>query len=324
LDSDASKSGPAAGAFAPAGFPDEVAELESTPARRRRPALWGATIALAVVVVTALLVGNGGTTWTSNRVVLSQAATRTSGSGTARISGSGSFTLNGRTTKLLDVQGTENFGDKSAMLTVKVGPLTEHLRTVRGTSYLSVPGVDLPRGARWVSFGAADLKLDAAARASLGSQDPSSGLRYLSAVNGNPRVVDHNPLDGVDVTHYAFALDLKTLFRSMGNAARSANASGFGASIEQLGSLVDLSAVPGEAWIDTGGRVREFTLRFDFSSAGQHVTASDEFRFSHFGEPVHVSAPAPSDTIPFRDDPTFFADLGKAALGAGSSTPSIG
>ena len=324
MDSDESKSEPAAGAFAPAGFPSQFAELESTPAPRRRPALWGATIALAVVVVAALLVSSGGTTWASNRVVLSQAVTRTSGSGSARMSGSVSFTLNGRTSKLLDVKGAENFADKSSTLTMSVGGLSEELRSVRGTGYLSVPGVDLPRGAHWVSFSSADLKLDAAARASIGSQDPSSGLRFLSAVDGNPRAVDHNPLDGVAVTHYAFTLDLKTFFRKVGTATKSLNAPGFGASIEKLGSLIDLSSIPGEAWVDTGGRVRKFTLTFDITAAGQHATAIDEFRFSHFGEPVNVSAPAPSDTIPFRDDPTFFADIGKAALGADSFAPAVG
>jgi hypothetical protein len=66
----------------------EVAELQPTANRHRaRPALWGVGIALVIVVAAAVAISGGGTTWTSNRVVLSQAATRTAGAQTAQITG---------------------------------------------------------------------------------------------------------------------------------------------------------------------------------------------------------------------------------------------
>jgi len=268
------------------GLPAGVAELEPLPApRRRRPALWAASVAMVVVVVAAIAAGSGGTTWKSNRVVLSEAQARTTASGTARVTGTGTLTLNGVTRPLLQIEGQKDYANASTAMTLTVGSFTQNIRVVHGVTYLSVPGVRLPRNAHWITFTADDMKLSRAAAASVGSQDPSAGLDFLSGVSGNPRVVDHAPLDGIDVTHYAFTLDFQSLFAKEARAVKALSGSStFATAIQKLGAIIDISAIPGEAWIDRDGRVRRFDFTLAVNESGENVKFVDDFRFSHFSK----------------------------------------
>jgi len=106
----------------------------------------------------------------------------------------------------------------------------------------------------------ADVKADASLAGSLGSGDPTSGLQFLSAIAGDPTVVGHDAIDGVNATHYAFTLNLQSYFDRVGSATTAVGVPGIAAALEQLKALVDLTKLPGEAWIDADGRVRRFTL----------------------------------------------------------------
>jgi hypothetical protein len=290
-----------------------VAELEPITHRPSNPAgrVVGVIVVAAVVGLAGVLVAGGGKPLPTVDV-FTRAARQTAGSGTVRASVVATVSVGSRSVKIAEITSDTDFHSR-VLATVTTSTLQQRIRFVDGISYISVPGVALPHGAHWVSITSADLHADPNASASVGSRDPSSGLQFLSAVEGSPRVVDTGHLDGVAVTHYAFTLDLKALFDRVGRQAEALNSSSFAKSIKTLGTLVDLSAVPGEAWIDGQGRVRKFRFSITASEDGQTVSAADEFRFSHFGEPIVVQAPEPSDTVPFRENRDFFSKVAAAA-----------
>jgi hypothetical protein len=299
-----------------------VGELEELPPPPRRHSLfWGIGAALVIVVCAATVLTLNGSSMKSAVVVLSEAAARTTSSGTARSSTVENLTIDGVTTRPLNGEASEDFGNKSSTSTIfdTRGNAIETVRTVAGVVYLSIPkGAGLlPGGAHWISLTPADIKLDPVATSGIGSGDPSSGLRFLSAVDGDPRIVDHDPLDGVKVTHYAFTLNLAPLLDEMGKGSDALGMPAFGNALEELRSLIDLTKLPGEAWIDAGGRVRRFAMTITFADGGHTGSVVVDVRFSHFDEPVTVTAPAAADTVPFRQVPHFFSDLaGKSATHA--------
>jgi hypothetical protein len=293
------------------GAQSAVADLEPvSPHRRRSPIFW----VLSVVVVGVLVVGslafagNDAKAWPAT-VVLSNAAARTTASGTARVRLTVTATLDGNTETIVDGDGACDYGTNASAMTLKVGPATEEIRLVNEVTYVSLPDGTLPRGAHWLSVTKADLKFDPKADAALSSNDPSTGLQFLSAIDGDPRVVGREKVDGEDVTHYAFTLDLKSLFDRLGDASEALNSS-FGSEIKSLGSLVDFSKIPGEAWIDSNGRARKFEITIDVAQAGQLGRVVEDLYFSHFNEPVVVEAPPATDTVPFSEVPNLFSNDG--------------
>jgi hypothetical protein len=301
------------GSWRPApGVPMPVGELEAvSPPRRYRPRLWGAAVALLVVVIAAVAVTTTGSHTQFSVVVFSGAVARTTGSGTASVSAVETVTLGGVATELLSVDASEDYARKVGTATIsdRGGNTVETVRSVGGVTYVSIPLVALPNGAHWVSITPADAIIDPTAESTIGSTDPGSGLDFFSAVAGDPRVVDRRPLDGVDVTHYAFTVDLRAYIDRARQSMKALNVPMFGAAIEKVESLVDLTKLPGEAWIDGRGRVRRFALTIEVASGGQRAKAVTELRFSHFDEPVAVTAPAASDTVPFRQVPNFLSGL---------------
>jgi hypothetical protein len=300
----------------PAGELEEV-----TPPRKGQPWVRGMSAALVIVVVAAAIVlVIAGSHTKSAVVVLSSAPARTTGSGTAHMRVVETITAGGTTQTLLHLDGGRDFDRQVGSMTVfnRFDEPIETIRAVGGVSYLSmqVPGVSLPGGTHWVSITPADLKLSADLAKSMGSTDPSSGLAFLSAVNGDPRVLDHDPLDGTNVVHYGFTIDLESFLDHMSAATSAAGVPAFASALEQLKSELDLTKLPAQAWIDSDGRVRKFTITLEVSHDGDTAKVVLDFRFSNFGEPFTVAAPAAADTVPFSSVPHFFADVAKAVAAA--------
>jgi hypothetical protein len=296
---------------APLGYVEDV-----SPPPKLGPRSWGLTVGLVIIFVAAGVIAvNIRPTTKSAILVLSQASARTTSSGSVRIHETETLTLDGRTIPFMDAEGARDFAHKAGVLTVKIGRLSEQVRDVAGVGYLSVPIVELPRGAHWVSFTQADLNLSPNAANTVNS-DPTSGLQFLSAIAGNPRVVEHGQLDGIAVTHYAFTVDIRSLVDRLRTANKTMNVPGLGASLDKLGSLVNLSKLPGEAWIDGDGRVRRFDIDIAIAAQSQTAKMHLDMRFSDFDQPVAIQAPAASDTVPFRDVPGFFSEIVNAARNA--------
>jgi hypothetical protein len=291
----------------------QIAELESTSARPGQSSgrVAGIIVVAVVVALAAVLAATGGKPLPT-ATVFAHAVSQTTGSGTAHASVVATVSFGGRSLKIADITSDSDFHTR-ANATVKTSVLQEQIRSVQGVTYLSIPGVALPRGAHWLSITAADVKADPNASSTVGSRDPSTGLQFLSAVDGNPQVAGDTTLDGARVTHYLFTLNLRAYFDRVGNEAKALNSSSLAQSLESLGKIVDLSAVPGEAWLDGQGRVRRFSFSITATQNGDKVTATDDFRFSRFGEPVVVTAPAASDTVPFRENRDYFSKVAAAA-----------
>jgi len=323
VDEDRSETGPTFDAWPmPAAQPAvPVADLQADPPalpRKKRTGWWiGGTVVVVAALVAALVTTGSGDGHPQSAIqVLSAAASRTTGSGTAHLDLTVSLSENGESQTIMTGSSDTDFATKDTSAEITAGGMKMTVRQIGGTAYMSATGVPLPGNAEWISFTPGDIAGSTQAEGALGSQDPSSGLAYLNAVNGNPTVVDTETLDGVHVTHYRFTLDLKTLMARLAQAGKSLGAGGLFSNANQLGSLVDLSAVPGEAWIDAAGRVRKFQYELTITTAGQTISSIGELRASQFGEAVHVSAPPAADTVPFSQDRTYFSDLQAAAANA--------
>src|SRR5262249_33849145 len=118
----------------------------------------------------------------------------------------------------IHLDGASDYAHKTSEFTMSaLGRDIESARVVAGVTYISAPGVALPGNAHWVSIRPSDLGLPSG-QSTLGSDDPNSGLQYLSAIRGNARDLGSATVDGVTTTHYSFTVDLKSLMDRMSRA----------------------------------------------------------------------------------------------------------
>jgi hypothetical protein len=295
--------------------PIPVADLEASEppsSRPRRRWLWATSLVAVVAVVGAAIVVTTGHSSKSPLAVLTAASGRTTGSGTARMSSVERITENGESFEVANLSGAADFGHKTSSITMSSrGSDLLEMRQVGGVSYMSTSLVDLPGGAEWIAIRPSDLKIGAD-ESPLGSSDPSSGLQFLSAIKGDPREVGHEQVDGTDTTHYRFTIDLESFFDLMSKSSKALGTDSFAASAEQLRGIIDLAKLPAQAWIDGEGRVRKFEFEMRASQGGESIKVVSIMTFSHFDEPVSVSAPPASDVIPFSEFPDFFSSFGTA------------
>ena len=212
-----------------------------------------------------------------------------------------------------------DYTTKTTELTLNTGDITEHLRGVNGIAYFSMTAISLRTGAHWLSLSPADTKLDPKAKTIVGSNNPNTGLQFWRRSKATRDVIGKEDVTGVSVTRCtAFSLDLKAYFNQAGKAAAALKSSSLGAAIEAIGSAVDLSAIPGEAWIDEAGRVRKFEMTFAGNAQGQQFSVVDAFHVL----PLRRTCPRRSSTrvrhrrVPRR--PELLAQLGSGRASAQS------
>jgi hypothetical protein len=298
--------------WAPAPWP--VATPEPVPPRRRR-GVWIAVVAVVVLIagaVAAVVNSTSSSDHADARVVLRQAASRTVAATTAHVEETVLVDAPGASQRPMTMTGDNDFGHHESTLTISSGTLPGfEIRTIRGTVYERLPMVSLPGGKHWVKFSAADRKRAGAdtLRNSLGSTDPTTGLQYLNAIAGEPKLVGDTTEDGVAVTEYSFTIDLREVFEKLGKAGRALGAGNFSDLLDKVGDTFDVSKIPGRAWIDHDGRVRHFQVMFNLQAAGIGVNTTSDLRYSRFGEPVSVDAPPPGDTVSFSDVPHLYEQL---------------
>jgi hypothetical protein len=289
-----------------------LTDLETPPAPRARPHrwIWVSSLVVVVAVVAAAVAVTGRHSTKSPLAVLSAASARTTASRTARTSMVETISTNGISLEALRMSGTTDWARKASTSTMSSrGKSIMEIRQVAGVSYLATGMVPLPGGARWIAIRPSDAKLSGG-QSPLGTSDPNAGLQYLSAIKGNPRVVGKETIAGTDTTHYVFTIDLQAFFARMAKASKSLGTGALGSSLGQLARIVDLTKVPSAAWIDGRGRVRQFEFTIVASQGGQTAKVSAVISYSHFDEPVSISAPPASETIPFSQFPDFYKQLG--------------
>lgn len=285
-----------------AGF--AVADLQpaSPPPRRRRwPLITGLAVVVAAAVAIPIAVSSGGKNSKTPLQVLSAASGQTTASGSAKVSSVETITGAGRTFQVLQISGATDWAHKLSSMSMSArGRTVMEIRQVDGVTYMSSPAASLPGGAHWVAIRPSDLPGDVGS-ATLGTNDPSNGLKFLSAVNGNPKVAGTEVIDGVQTTHYTFTLDIRKSLEQAAKAAQALGGSAAASPLSDASGMLELSKLPGEAWIDGQGRVRRFQFTIEQSADGQTIKVVDVMNFTDFDAPVTVAKPSASDVAPFSE-----------------------
>jgi hypothetical protein len=168
--------------------------------------------------------------------------------------------------------------------------------------YLKLPGLLSGAGGKWLKVsldgaGSAGglnlgLLLDQAAGA-----DPAAQMKALLAVP-NIREVGPENLDGTPTTHYAGDLTAADLANNAALDGRTR------AQLRKIYAMAGNTATHVEVWVDAQYRARKFAS----SSATALGRLRTTMTFSHFGEPVSVAVPKPSevtDLSSLRDSRSF-------------------
>jgi hypothetical protein len=221
--------------------------------------------------------------------------------------------------------GAIDFTNRRAALTFTVAGQTVKTILAGATIYEDVPQLSaLTGGKSW-------LKLDLnalgqlAGVSGLGSlsqgsyNDPWQGLQYLRGASGPIITVGHEPVRGVQTTHYRLTVSLAGAAAGLPAPQR--------ATIQQIIDQFGIVSMPVDAWIDSSGLVRRVDEAFDYSNAkplpnlpagSMPKSAEITLEFYGFGTPVAADVP-PADQV---------ADLGQILSqlqnksGSGTSTAS--
>ena len=267
-----------------------------------------------IAIVAAVLAG-GNRSAKSASAIVADAPGRTTGSGTVHSSMTETLSVDGQTRPVIDLEADADQSQHRSIghILTPQGTVAVTMRTIGSDTYIQSPRVTLPRGAHWLVIS----EDDTTARRQFGSNDPSTGLRFLSGLHGDPRRVGTEVVNGADATHYALTLDMNAVLDEAAQQTSRLGVDGLTESLAQVRNVVDMSNIPGDVWIDSAGRVRRFRFTIHADADGSSVTAVATIDFSKFGEPLTVDQPSSDDTLPFRDDPTFFQDFA-----ANTATPS--
>ncbi len=177
--------------------------------------------------------------------------------------------------------------------------------------YLKVPGVaSLTGGKPWVETsltGLASLTGSPASSLSLSTlADPSQALSMLGSLGSPVTKVGTVPLDGEQTTEYRTTITMADIVSQLSHGSASSRAAA--KAIQQLG----VPSVPVTVWVGGDGLLRQLSVTVDLSHAslgglvgglspGNAGSSTEGTKvnltigLSHYGEPVSVSVPSPSD-----------------------------
>jgi hypothetical protein len=231
---------------------------------------------------------------------VSQSAARTLAERTADVLLSGTVESAGRT---VTVNGTGEIDFRANAMQLSLnagGSLAEMEILVNGNLYLtlSISGTSLTRldgGREWLQ-----MPLAQSASAGVVGSDPLSSLSLLEQQGVDVRTLGTRIVEGVSCTGYAVTPTKAALLE----AVRTEFARlGFSpVRIDQEVSLAEGMPPPTvTVWLDAQGLVREMSMNLGTpgSGLGSAVAGSMVLDFSHYGAPVQIGAPEPSDTISY-------------------------
>jgi hypothetical protein len=220
------------------------------------------------------------------------------GTTTTLVSGTGAYDSTTRIGQLqADIPGLSNFlaGSGSSVSVVVDGP----------DLYVGAPGLNsLTDGKSWLEIPSSNSGAGGGVASSLAAlTDPSELLAVLGDTGGTVTKVGTVQLDGQAATEYRAVVSLTTIADHLGQGQQAAAARRAAAkAIQMLGG----PTVPVTVWVGDNGLVRQVTASVDLDhatlgsllgSAGATTGSSVSVTvgFSHYGAPVHVSVPPPSD-----------------------------
>jgi hypothetical protein len=160
--------------------------------------------------------------------------------------------------------------------------------TVNGTNMAQLAG-----GRKWIQ-----MPVQESASANLVGSDPVTSLSTLEQQGSTVRVLGTQVIGGVTCTGYAVTPSTQAMLA--GARAESANLEVSSATTNQeLQQIKGMSPPTITVWIDAHGIVQEMSINLQINVDGTADSADMTMDFSHFGVPVTVTAPAPSETISF-------------------------
>ena len=161
----------------------------------------------------------------------------------------------------------------------------------------AIKGLKIPGGKRWVALDliplAQAMGIPTDGFSGFGQIDAGSQLRAIKQAKGI-RNVGSEELDGVQVTHYKGKLNLRDLLGGLPAAKRAAAEQTLKA-LYAAGGGSDATTVAFEAWIGADGVMRRMREASTVTTAGKSGSFEVDERFTDFGTPLDVSAPAADD-----------------------------
>jgi hypothetical protein len=157
--------------------------------------------------------------------------------------------------------------------------------------YLKLPANLNTTGKPWVKI---DLNGNDALSKSFGStvnlagqSDPTQIIEKFTS-SGTITKVSHEDVDGQPTTHYAIAVDVRKLAQSLGAADAE----------KQALDTLNVSTLPLDVWVNSDGLPVKVVMHIAVANpqTGQAVQVNMTANYTHWGEPVDISAP-PADEV---------------------------
>jgi hypothetical protein len=171
---------------------------------------------------------------------------------------------------------------QSMRVTVRTSVLDKGLREtiVGGRVYLAIPGMTPP--GKFVVIDPRDPHGPFGPMGSLLQSDPMASVKRLGAGVDKVSYAGSRTLHGVSTDEYVVRVNLETALKAMGVK---------GEQLRQTPGLVPRNHVVYRIWVDARNRMRQ--VRYDVAGL-----STVRMTMSRWGEPVHISAPPKSKTVP--------------------------
>jgi hypothetical protein len=186
------------------------------------------------------------------------------------------------------------------------GAVDETAILVNGNLYyaLSLNGTNMAQltgGRKWIQ-----MPVQQSAAANLAGSDPVTSLSTLEQQGSTVRVLSTQVIDGVTCTGYAVTPSTQAMVAGatkLGLSSATTN--------QELQQIKGMSPPTVTLWINAPGIVQRMNTNLQVNVEGTGDSANMTMDFSHFGTPVTITAPAPSETISFS---SFVQKLGTTSL----------
>ena len=257
---------------------------------------WGIGIAVVGVLVALAGCGTSSTGASVSIKTLQAAADNTTSAGSYRYEIEEIIRSNGDTVTITGTGSSSEDGKAAAaQLDIpKVG--TVEYRFIGHVMYIDASGVPalaakLPAGKQWLSVDVEALSgvgLDQLSDEAK-SSSPSSGLKFLDSLSGDPENLGSETVNGQRTTHYRGTLDYAKLGDSIKDEKVKAQ-------------LAKLGPVPVDVWVDGDDHVVKLHMKLDaaaFSSTMPDGSVELTMTITDIDEPVVVEAPPADQVVDF-------------------------
>jgi hypothetical protein len=288
------------------------------PGKPRAGLFVAAALVVAVAVLAAVkLVHDSGSTanpsqatpTTSPAAFVTRSAQQTLAQRTVDTSLSGTMQIAGESIAIKGT-GQTNFSTDAMSFDVHAnapgGAVEETAILVNGNLYyaLSLNGTNMAQltgGRKWIQ-----MPVQQSAAANLAGSDPVTSLSTLEQQGSTVRVLGTQVIDGVTCTGYAVTPSTQAMVAGATKLGLSPATTS-----QELQQIKGMSPPTVTLWIDAQGIVQQMNINLQVNVEGTGDSATMTMNFSHFGTPVTITAPAPSETISFS---SFVQKLGTATV----------